>query len=206
MKMKYRKGKGFLDKIGDLSFNQQGPSWGMGFAPPYGGMLGENGKGRRMYTASGIRRRRGRRGRGIVDHIKSAWNYIKGNKDIQKYGKEGLSYLGGHAKELIKAKVDSIKRKLNNENKYQPPTVIPKGPIGMPAKEVTIQTKPAIGPTLRRTRSLDDNRAMRALAKTARGRGMGIKRKIMMKKMRGGKIKPHFKARGIPPLPPGLRA
>jgi hypothetical protein len=211
--MKYKKGKGFLDEIGNLSFNQQGPAWGKGiakkgkgFAPPYGGaLLGADGRGRRMMTAGKIGKKRGR---GVLDHIKSAWNYIKGNKDIQKYGKEGLKYLGGHAKELIKAKVDSLKRKFKKENrtpKEKTIDKIPIAPIGTPAKEVKLpETKPA----LTRSMSLKTRREYEHALKSSMARGIkkrGIK-KIMLKKRKGGTIRPHYKARGIPPLPPGLRA
>lgn len=94
---------------------------GRGYAPPFAGrLLGANGSGRRIMTGGRIRRR----GKGIFDTIKhygkKLFDFVKGNKDIQDAGKQGLSFLGSKAKDVIDAKSKSLVRKYNKENVDKP--------------------------------------------------------------------------------------
>lgn len=211
--MRHRKGRGFLDGINNLSFNQQGPAFGRGFAPPYGGaLLGANGSGRRMIGGRIGRRR----GRGILDYLKTGWNFLKGNKDVAKYAKEGASFLGKHAKDLIKAKADSLKRKINAENRtpkkntHKKIETKPVVPIKVD-KSVPSSITPEIKPTFKRTQSLTKGtltKAQQAYYDALKKHKGGRIRRYLKKrtKRNGNGLKRHYKAQGIPPIPAGLRA
>lgn len=209
------KAKGFFDNIYNSSFTQQGPAYGRGFAPPYGGMmLGANGHGQRLMMNKGlmtkggrIRKRRSATGRGVMDHLKSAFNYLKKSKTAQKYGKEGIKYAASQAKKLISAKVEALKRKFKKEGRETDETAAAtsKSLTGKPAigkkgavidKQIGTTKAPETTFKLKRSLSLPGSRGYY---------GRGIRRRRISKpKRRNGRGL--YSAKGLPPTPAGLRS
>jgi len=224
-----RRGRGFFDKFENSSLVQQGPTFGRGFAPPYGGMLGTNGSGRRQMYGSGIRKRRSKRGRGIFDHIKSAWNYIKGNKSITDAAKSGASFLGTQAKKVIAAKADAAKRQADkiarvktNEKRH-----LHKGKDGKEMKTsdlkpsttttaVTAAAKDKIKPGFKPTgkelvpysNKPEDGRAAYLSKLKAMNGGRILRKLTQRKKTRragGMLVTKSQRGAGLPPIPSGMR-
>lgn len=127
---------------------------GRGYAPPFAGrLLGANGSGRRIMTGGRIRRR----GKGIFDTIKhygkKLFDFVKGNKDIQEAGKQGLSFLGSKAKDVIEAKSKSLVRQYNKENVDKPTKKQP-AYIKNPAYTGTSSSKkPILPPAVQKRRA-----------------------------------------------------